>query len=42
MPKDFDKAYNGILTAIKNGNVSVERIDESVERILKVKMGFIN
>ena len=42
MPKDFDKAYNGILTAVKNGNVSVERIDESVERILKVKMGFIN
>lgn len=42
MPKDFRKAYNGILTAVKNGEVTEDRIDESVRRILRVKMGLIN
>lgn len=37
MPEDFVDAYNGILTAVKNGIISEERIDESVLRILKLK-----
>lgn len=41
MPKEFDKAYEGILTAVKNGTVSEDRIDESVSRILRLKIGFI-
>ena len=40
MPKDFNKAYEGILSAVKNGTVSEERIDESVTRILRLKMKF--
>jgi len=38
MPSDFKSAYYGVLEAVKNGNLSVERIDESVERILNVKL----
>ena len=30
--------YNGLLKAVKNGEISEERIDESVRRILKVKL----
>lgn len=41
MPKDFRKAYNGILTAVKNREITEDRIDESVRRILRVKMGLI-
>lgn len=37
VPKDFKKAYQGILTAVKNGELTEERIDESVKRILTMK-----
>lgn len=37
MPEDFVNAYNGIYTAVKNGIISEERIDESVLKILNLK-----
>lgn len=38
MPYDFTSAREGILRAVQNGTISEERIDESVRRILEVKM----
>ena len=37
MPEDFQTAYQGVLNAVADGTVTEERINESVERILKVK-----
>ena len=37
MPEDFEKAYNGILQAVADGNISEERIDDSLRRIYKIK-----
>ena len=37
MPKDFKAAYEGVLKAVKNGEIQEERIDESVRRIIKIK-----
>lgn len=36
-PGDFKKAYNGVLDAVKSGDISEERIDESLKRIYRVK-----
>lgn len=36
-PGNFQKAYNGILDAVKSGRISEERIDESIRRIYRVK-----
>lgn len=38
MPQDFKAAYQGVLEAVKRGDLSEERIDESVRRILDVKI----
>lgn len=38
MPKDFVNAYQGVLNAVENGTISTDRIDESVRRILRLKM----
>lgn len=38
MPEDFYSAYNGVLAAVESGEISEERIDESVRRILEVKL----
>lgn len=38
MPEDFETAYNGVVDAVKSGKISEERLDESVERIVKVKL----
>ena len=38
MPEDFQSAYQGVLDAVKDGTVSEERIDESVRRILELKL----
>lgn len=38
MPKDLEDAYQGLLAAVKEGSISQDRIDESLGRILKVKM----
>lgn len=37
MPNDFEKAYNAVLEAVKDGTISEERIDESLDRIYRVK-----
>ena len=39
MPQDYDKAYQGIIDAVKAGTITEERINESLRRILKVKLG---
>ena len=37
MPYRLDRAYNGVLSAVKKGTISEERLNESVRRILEVK-----
>ena len=39
MPEDFKAAYQGVLDAVNNGTISEERINESVRRILEIKVG---
>jgi beta-N-acetylhexosaminidase len=43
MPADLEEAYNGILEAVTDGTLSQSRVDESVLRILglKIKYGII-
>ncbi len=36
-PGDFEEAYNGVLSAVQNGTLSEERINESLRRIFRVK-----
>ena len=38
MPADFQSAYKGVLDAVADGTLTEERIDESVARILEVKL----
>ena len=37
LPRDFEKAFNSILEAVRANLISEERIDESVRRILTLK-----
>jgi beta-N-acetylhexosaminidase len=37
MPEDFDLAYEGMIKAVKSGELAEERIDISVKRIIKLK-----
>ncbi|MEG2530437.1 MAG: glycoside hydrolase family 3 N-terminal domain-containing protein, partial [Raoultibacter sp.] len=37
MPADFPAAYQGVLTALTNEQLSEERLDRSVYRILRAK-----
>lgn len=37
-PKNFEKSYNGILDAVKSGQLTEERINESLTRIYRVKL----
>lgn len=37
MPEDFEKAYTAVLAAVEEGKITEERIDESLERIYRVK-----
>ncbi len=39
MPGNLEKSYDAILDAVAAGRISEDRIDESVRRILRVKMG---
>lgn len=41
MPDDFQTAYNAVLAAVQDGTISEERIDESLERIYRVKCGWM-
>lgn len=38
MPADFPSAYGRLLAAVRYGEISEERVDESLERIFRVKM----
>lgn len=40
MPQDLDAAFNAVLNAVQNGEVSESRIDESLRRILRTKALF--
>lgn len=40
MPDDLDKAFRGIQKAVEDGDLSEERIDESVLRILETKLRY--
>ncbi|MCM1056664.1 MAG: beta-N-acetylhexosaminidase [Firmicutes bacterium] len=37
MPEDFEKAYNGVLQAVRDGTISEERIDDALRRIYRIK-----
>lgn len=37
IPGDLDGAYNGVLNAVKSGEIPEKRIDESVKKILEAK-----
>lgn len=37
MPEDFEKAYNGVLEAVKSGVISEERINDSLRRVYRIK-----
>lgn len=37
MPQNLDEAFNGVMNAVTDGEISMERLDESVLRILKMK-----
>lgn len=39
MPSDFHEAYNRLLSAVSSGDIEEGRIDDSLRRILKVKLG---
>lgn len=36
-PENFEKAYNGVLTAVQEGVISEERIDDALRRIYRIK-----
>lgn len=38
MPQDFEEAYQSVLDAVADGTISTQRINESLERILRVKL----
>ncbi len=38
MPADFKEAYTGVLDAVKTGELTEQRLDQSLERILRVKL----
>ena len=42
MPNDYRAAFQGILEAVKNGDISEDRINESVLKILKLKQSKIS
>ena len=37
MPENLEEAYNAVLEAVKNGEISQERLDDAVSRIIKAK-----
>ena len=39
LPENYVEAFNGLLSAVENGEISEERLDESVLRILRLKLG---
>lgn len=42
MPEDFELAYTGVLNAVNDGTISEKRIDESVRKIIDLKLKINN
>jgi len=44
MPKSLEEAYNALINEVNNGNIKIERLNQSVKRIIetKIKRGIIN
>ena len=42
MPKEFYRAYDGVINAVSQGQLSEEEIDEHLVRVLKLKMKYLN
>ena len=38
MPENFQESYAGVLDAVRNGTLTEERINESVKRIVGLKL----
>jgi beta-N-acetylhexosaminidase len=38
MPENFTEAYQGVLQAVYDGELTEERLNESLERILRLKL----
>lgn len=38
MPENFEAAYEGVLTAVQEGKIAEERIDDALRRIYRVKL----
>jgi beta-N-acetylhexosaminidase len=38
-PRDFIEAFDGVVAAVNNGTLSEERINQSVRRILTLRLG---
>ena len=41
MPWDYREAFDGVLQAVREGRISSSRLDESVRRILKLKVAYL-
>lgn len=41
LPENFKEAYQGVLNAVEDGTISQERLDESLKRILKMKISMM-
>lgn len=37
MPEDFEKAYEGVLEAVRSGTISEERINDALRRVYRIK-----
>ena len=37
-PRDFTEAFDAVMDAVKNGSISEERINQSVRRILTLRL----
>lgn len=40
MPGNYIKGFEGVMQAIEDGTITMDRIEESVYRILKIKLGY--
>lgn len=41
MPENFDEAYQGVLDAVEDGTITEERLDESLKRVLRLKISMM-
>lgn len=42
MPPDYEAAFAGVLNAVETGRLSESRVDESLRRILRVKLSYLD